>query len=117
MKGPDKERRRFPRHVGTLPIEIRDLSHSYPMQCETTGISIGGCYVKTMYTLPVGTTVNLRIWVADQVFNIKGTVRTADQGLGNGIEFGEMSAQQRNQFARYLDNLCGSNADPTRIIR
>jgi PilZ domain len=117
VKPPGKERRRFPRHVGSLPIEIREVSRSYPMQCETTDISVGGCYVKTMFTLAVGAKVNVRIRLPEQEFHLQGVIRTADPGLGNGIEFGEMTAQQREELARYLDKIVARNAEPAPIIR
>ena len=117
MKSPMQERRRFPRHLGVLPVEVRVASQSYPMECETTDISLCGCYVKNMFTLPLGTAVHLRIRLNDAEFQIGGTVKTADPGLGNGIEFAEMSSPQRNELANHLQKLLIVNAAAVGIIR
>ena len=117
MKSPAQERRRFPRHLGALPVEVRVASQSYPMECETTDISLCGCYVKNMFTLPVGTAVHLRIRLNDAEFQINGTVKTADPGLGNGIDFAEMNARQRAELASNLEKLLIVNAEAARIIR
>ncbi len=117
MKPPAKERRRFPRRMAALPVEVRQAAQSYPLKCETTDISLGGCYVKTLFTLPVGTEVNLRIRLADTELQVKGAVRTADPGLGNGIEFLEMPPEQREQLARYLQNVFAGTEGGLRIIR
>lgn len=117
MGPPIQERRRFSRHLGALPVEVRVPSQSYPMECETTDISLCGCYVKNMFTLPIGTGVHLRIRLNDAEFQIDGTVKTADPGLGNGIEFAEMNSRQRTELANRLEKLMIVNAEAARIIR
>lgn len=117
MKPPGQERRRFPRHIGSLPVELREASQSYPIKCETTDISLCGCYVKTMFTLPVGTRVSVRLRLADSELLLDATVRTADPGLGNGIEFSEMPRQQRDLLAHFLEHLLAGSPEAARIIR
>ncbi len=117
MKPPGKERRRFPRRAAAVPVELRQASQSYPLKCETTDISVGGCYVKTMFTLPLGAEVSLRIRLADTELQVKGKVTTADAGLGNGIEFVEMAPDHREQLARYLQNVFVDSAEELKIIR
>lgn len=117
MNAPMQERRRFPRRTGSLPVELRIATQSYPMECETTDISLCGCYVKNMFTLPIGTAVHLRIRLNDVEFQVNGSVKTADPGLGNGIDFAEMNSRQREELAHYLEKLRVSNVCGVGIIR
>ena len=117
MNAPIQERRRFPRRTGSLPVQLRVASQSYPMECETTDISLCGCYVKNMFTLPIGTAVHLRIRLNDVEFQVDGHVKTADPGLGNGIDFAEMSSRQREELAHHLEKLRVGNARAVGIIR
>ncbi len=117
MKPPGKERRRFPRRAVAVPVEVRQASQSYPLKCETTDLSVGGCYIKTMFTLPVGAEVSLRLRLADSELQVKGMVTTADAGLGNGIEFAHMAPEQREQLARYLQNVFADRGEELKIIR
>ncbi len=117
MKPPGKERRRFPRRAATVPVEVRQASLSYPLKCETTDLSVGGCYIKTLFTLPVGAELILRLRLADSELQVKAKVTTADAGLGNGIEFVEMTPEQREQLSRYLQNVFTDDAEELKIIR
>ena len=116
-KPPD--RRRYPRLKCQLPTEIRPAHSSFPMQGETTDVSLGGCYVATMFPMPVGTTIDFRCWVAATPIACKAIVRTADPGVGNGIEFLDLDGLSRTVLARHLDSLQANHAEinePTGVI-
>lgn len=113
---PDKitsQRRRFPRKPCVVPVQMRTAGASYPMECETTDMSLSGCYVKNLFVLPVGTAVDLKITVSDGAVLAKGMVKTSDPGLGNGIEFKALSEEGRSQLQRHLDAV--EQGDPAAI--
>ena len=49
---PASNRRRYPRHKISLPIELRDERVQTPMRINATDVSGNGCYVETILPLP-----------------------------------------------------------------
>ncbi len=105
MEGKHSERRRFPRRLCSLPVELRPPGQPYPTSCETTDLSLCGCYVKLLFPLPVGTVVDVRFSAGDTEVQAKAVVKTSNPGLGNGIDFTEMAPSTRLQLERYLETL------------
>jgi len=105
MESTHPERRQTPRRCCSLMIEVRAPEQRYPNRCETTDISPGGCYVKSLFPLPVGTVVDVSIRTGDTEVQTKGVVKTSDPALGNGIEFTEMTPSQTLQLQHYLKTL------------
>jgi hypothetical protein len=97
--------RRSPRHPIIVPVEIRSAGHSFPTQSETTDISEHGCYVKTLFPMPMGTQLGVRMSLNGTEVLAKATVKTSDLGLGNGIEFTDFIAGGRQQLRNYLNSL------------
>jgi hypothetical protein len=80
------EKRKFPRVVLRVPVEVRsDLTGSSAFGT-TSDISPGGCYVEIMSPMPVGAEVE--VFSATGV-KAKGKVVTAHPTVGMGIAFGE----------------------------
>ena len=102
--------RRFPRRVCSLPVQLRSPGQPYFTSCETTDISLCGSYVKLLSPLPVGTVVEVRIGTGDTQVKATGVVKTSDPGLGNGIEFTEMTPPNRLQLEHYLKILPDTQA-------
>jgi hypothetical protein len=48
---------------------------------------MGGCYVETMFTEEVGTTVHLRLWLGDKSVEATAVVTTRHLQVGNGFQF------------------------------
>jgi hypothetical protein len=67
--------------------------------------------------LPVGTVVEIRIGTDGAEIQAKGTVKTADPSLGNGIEFTEIASSCRLELQRYLQTLPEVNTDSSGVIR
>jgi c-di-GMP-binding flagellar brake protein YcgR len=64
MTPQDAERRRYPRIKAKVPVELK-CSGMAPLRTETDEISLSGCYIETMFTLDVGTKLEL-------VFSLEG---------------------------------------------
>jgi len=105
MENAHQERRRFSRCSCSLRVQLRPTGQPYPTNCETADISLCGCYVKLMLPLPVGTLLDVRIWTGDTPVQVKAVVKTSHPGVGNGIDFIEMSSPDRFQLERYLETL------------
>jgi PilZ domain len=108
--------RRFHRRPCSLPIELRRLWTPYPFRSTTVDLSAAGCYVNLTSILPVGTAVDVALWIGETKLAFRGTVRSAD-GVGNGIDFTGMNDEQRSRLRHYVDGTKGAPTLPTVIFR
>jgi len=81
------------------------LSSSFPIQGETTDVSLGGCYVATTFPLAVGTPVDFSIWVGTTRIACKAVIRTSDPGVGNGLQFVDLDQLSTEVLCRHLNSL------------
>ncbi len=98
-------RRRWPRHKISFPLELRDERINTPMRINATDVSGNGCYVETILPLPIGTSLRVDFYLEDQHIKITAVIRTCDPGVGNGIEFTGMPLEGKQQFQAYLDGI------------
>jgi hypothetical protein len=103
VKVSASNRRHYPRHKITLPVELRDERVQAPIRINATDVSGNGCYVETMLPLPLGTVLRVDFWLDSEHVNITAVVRTCDPGVGNGIEFTGMSPESKARMQAYLD--------------
>lgn len=98
-------KRRFPRHKISFPIELRDERVKTPMRINATDISGNGCYVETILPLPVGTVLRVDFYLQNEHINISAVVRTCDPGVGNGIEFTGLPPEGKQHLQEYLNGI------------
>lgn len=96
-------KRRFPRHKISLPLELRDERIGTPMRINATDVSGNGCYVETIMPLPVGTVLRAEFFLDAERVNISAVVRTCDPGVGNGIEFTGLPPEGKQRMQDYLN--------------
>jgi PilZ domain len=106
------ERRRSQRYRCQLPVEMQLPGVSFASQGETVDIGLGGCYVSSPFTLPLGTEVALKLWVEQRAVETKATVRTSDPGVGNGFQFQSLSEPDEHALKQYLEKLNVSEQAP-----
>jgi c-di-GMP-binding flagellar brake protein YcgR len=99
---PPKERRKFPRAKIAVPIEFKPEGASVASRAETADLSLVGCYVEMSFTLPVGSKLELALWVEDQRLAMSGIVVTHHPQFGNGIEFQNMSQEDQAKITQFL---------------
>jgi len=109
---PHGERRRFPRAKVGIPIEFKPEGAAVASHAETADLSLIGCYVEMSFTLPVGTKLDLVLWVDDHRLPTKGIVVTHHPQFGNGIEFLDISQEDRNKLAHFLKSREASEEKP-----
>ncbi len=100
MNTPPK--RRFPRYVCQLPIELRRRGFFYPLRSATSVLSVGGSYVPLTSVLAPGIAAEVVIWAGDTKLKFGATVRSVDR-TGSGIEFTGIQTEQRRCLQLYLE--------------
>ena len=99
---PQKDRRIYSRIKAAIPIEFKPEGVAVASHAETADLSLSGCYVEMSFTLPVGTKLDLILWVEDERLAAKGVVVTHHPQFGNGIEFVGMSQEDQAKVALFL---------------
>src|ERR1700737_3521511 len=83
------EHRQHPRTRVTVTAELQQ--ERALLRVKTADLSIGGLYVEMMFTLEIGTKLNIVFWINDVKVSTGGVVVTRDIQVGNGIEFTDMA--------------------------
>jgi c-di-GMP-binding flagellar brake protein YcgR len=99
--GIRQERRKYPRMKVSVPVEIRADGAASPIRGSTLDLSLGGCYIETIYPFPVGTELDLKLQT-DTGLPIDAIVVTCDPQVGNGIKFTRMLPEDRKALEAFL---------------
>jgi hypothetical protein len=102
------DRRAKPRRMCKGSSSIRQSKTRFPLGASVTDISMSGCYVELMNTLPIGTKVTLTLRVVDLTVNCAAEVRTSHPGVGMGMEFEPMSTADRSALEKAIARLSSS---------
>lgn len=96
------ERRGTPRISMVLAADVIEVPGGAKMSARTADISQTGCYIDTLNPMPQGSRVRLRLTHHQEVFETVATVAYASPGLGMGLKFGEVSAEQQERLNGWL---------------
>jgi hypothetical protein len=107
---PGAERRQQRRFETSLPVEVRSPQGA-PIRAEISDVSLNGCYVNTLFPVPLDSVVTIVFWLGDDKLVVKGQARTSVLGVGCGIEFIDLSAEVSKGLAEYLQNTCQPATD------
>ena len=83
------DRRDAPRYPLILIAEVTNVASGIKTTARTSDVSRTGCYVDTLNPASIGTTIQLRLIRADEVFQTEARVVYVTPGLGMGIRFRE----------------------------
>jgi hypothetical protein len=103
--------RKVPRYTFIAVAEIIEGSSQTFIFAKTRKISYKGCYVETMKTLPVGTSLNMVISRDQGSFATKGRVIYVHEGLGMGIIFLNPNSEQLQILDHWLAERRPRNTD------
>lgn len=106
------DKRHHKRYQCKLPIEIRTPTQAFPSKTDTTDVSLGGCYVASIYTYPIGASLEIKLWVGDVAVETVAVVETADPGVGNGLKFGTLDAKASAALEQYLSHFGATTPPP-----
>jgi len=96
------ERRKHPRFKLNVPVEVHAEGSTAPLHCATSDLSLGGCYIESMYPFPAGTHLELKLEAGDTLL-ISAKVVTSDPQFGNGIHFERMLPEDEVTLAKFLE--------------
>jgi hypothetical protein len=65
---------------------------------------MGGCFLEMPNPLPQGTQIKIALWVNDAKLWATGKVVTSTPGFGIGVQFIEISEQDKGQLQRFLES-------------
>ena len=103
MSNSDRnDRREYKRTRVSVPIEIQTDACANRIRGATADLSLGGCYIETIYTFPIGTNLDLQLSIETTVL-IAATVVTCDPQVGNGIRFIRMLSEDREALEAFLE--------------
>ncbi len=98
---PNLERRTHRRLRVSVPVEIRPAGSNIPIRATTSDLSLSGCYVEMMFTLPAGTNLEVALQI-DSTLILLATVVTNDPHVGNGIKFTRILSEDRDALQSFL---------------
>ena len=82
-------------------------------------ISGGGCYIETVYPLPIGTTMQLRLTIAGNILDVSAKVAWTIPQAGMGVSFAFVSAQEKYKVAQIVEEVktIGKSASTHPLVR
>jgi c-di-GMP-binding flagellar brake protein YcgR len=98
------DRRAYPRTKVCVPTELHFPKEETPMREQTSDLSLGGCYVKTLVSIPVGTKLAVSLWLGEDKVTISAMVVTCHPQVGNGIQFLSMLPPDRDRVRSFLES-------------
>jgi hypothetical protein len=99
---PDPERRKHSRAKLHIPAEFRIAGNEIASRAATSDLSLGGFYLETMFTMPVGTELEVTLHLETPVLAV-AVVATCDPSFGNGIHFTKMLPEDVETLRLYLE--------------
>lgn len=103
-----QERRKYERVRTKIPCELIVRGNKSALRIETSDLSSGGCYIETMFTIPVGTPVELKLWIDGVRVDTHAVVATCDSQVGNGLRFVIITSKDRARIQAFVYNLLRS---------
>jgi hypothetical protein len=102
------ERRASSRCTCKGSILIRQPLTRFPLGASVSDISLTGCYVELLTTLPIGTKVELTLQVIEITVHCSAEVRTSHPGVGMGIKFEKLSETDYAALEKVVTRLSSS---------
>jgi PilZ domain len=98
----DKERRTTLRVPFEANVEISGAGTGVSINARVSDISSDGCYVDLRSALPQGTSVQIRIRTATEIFEAFAIVGYTHPHLGMGLIFGEIDSESQAVLQKRL---------------
>jgi len=92
------DRRAFPRTKVSVQTELHVGNKNTPMREQTSDLSLSGCYVKTMVTTPVGTNLDVALWLGAQKVMIHAIVVLSIHRLAMVFNFSRCLARTAIEY-------------------
>src|SRR5262249_38787479 len=102
MTTAEHDQREHDRVKIKVPIEIYAAGSDSRLRGATSDLGLGGCYTETIFPLPIGGNLELKLQLEDRLA-LAGTVVTSDRQVGNGIRFSRMLPEDVGQLRAFLE--------------
>jgi hypothetical protein len=103
--GPYPNKREVPRFSLIATVVLREPDSDTKISGRISELSRKGCYVDTLITLPEGTQLEVRISRDQGVFASNGKIVYVQTGMGMGVAFLEVAADQLKTLDTWLAEL------------
>lgn len=100
-----RDRRAYPRLKSANSVEVYPNSEAAPVRARTADLSLGGCFVEMPNPLAKGTPIRIALWLKETKLWANGKVVTSTPGFGIGVQFTEMTAQDRALLQQFLQSI------------
>lgn len=101
----EADRRGANRHVFTAAADVTELGSGARFSTRTTDLGPGGCFADTTNPFPVGARVRVNVRKGKTEFETCGAVVYSQTGLGMGIAFDKLGAEERHALDAWLADL------------
>jgi len=108
MSEPTATRRSQQRFHCTGGIEMRRNEGAPPVFGNLSDLSLTGCYVQTVSTLPVNSEILFMLRVRETVVRGRAEVKTSNHAVGLGLVFTQLSREDQGKLEYILSVLSGS---------
>jgi hypothetical protein len=98
----EKENRRSPRFPFIAVAEIAHTESGVEFSCRVSELSLNGCYVDMLNTLPIGSEVAIKIFAESEGFEANAKVIYAHPNLGMGLAFQQLSLKSGELLRQWL---------------
>src|SRR5208282_2932870 len=102
---PFRDKREVPRYLFIAQVDLTEPSTETHISGRISEISRKGCYVDVLNTLPVGTALRLKITRDQGEFATDGRIIYVQPGMGMGVAFVNIPADQLNILDAWLAEL------------
>jgi hypothetical protein len=97
------ESRNAPRYALRCRAEVNDWSAVD--DCLLRNVSVRGCYVETTRPLPVGSEIDLLLFVGDRTVRAGAKVRFVHRTVGMGVEFTHLGPEALFTLQRLIRDI------------
>lgn len=104
---PYHDKREVPRFSFIAEVTVTEIASNTRISGRISEISRKGCYIDVLNTLPEGTTIHVRISRDKGGFECNGKIIYAQPGMGMGVAFAEIPADQLKLLDAWLAELQG----------
>lgn len=101
--GAVTERRILARRPFSAEATVVDAHSNIRLRARCSDLSAEGCYVDTLNPFPTGTIARIILHTGDTTFETPARVNSSHIGMGMGICFQDLTAEQRSLLARWLN--------------
>lgn len=104
------ERRGYQRHRCSGTAQITQPGVAFPIWARVSDLSLGGCYLELIFTMPRHSPVELILTVNERRLAATGTVVTSHPGIGVGVRFNNMGDESRRVLHELIRGLSASRS-------